>query len=58
MDMQEARDTLVSAVMNNAGSLQKALNLLGDTDPAVANALKEILQASETYVFARVTVRR
>ena len=53
MDMQEAKNALVSAVMNNAGSLQKALSLLGDTDPAVTNAIKEILQASETFVFSR-----
>lgn len=57
MDMQEAKNTLVSAVMNNAGSLQKAVKLLDDTDPAVANAIKEILQASETYVFARMVKR-
>ena len=57
MDMQEARNTLVSAVMNNAGSLQRAAKLLDETDPAVASAIKEILQASEAYVFSRVSVK-
>jgi hypothetical protein len=57
MDMQEARNTLVSAVMNNAGALQKALTLLGDKDPALSKALKEVLEASEHYVFARTAKR-
>jgi len=57
MDMQEAKDTLVASVMTNAHALQKAVLLLADADPAIASGLKEILQASETYVFARMNRR-
>ena len=57
MELQAAKDTLISTVMNNAGTLQKALGLLKDRDPAVASALGEILKATETLVFARMTSR-
>lgn len=57
MDMQTAKNELITAVMSNSGALQKALILLQGKDDEVTSALTEILQASETYVFARINVR-
>lgn len=57
MDKQTAQNELITAVMSNSGALQKALILLQGKDDEVTSALAEILQASETYVFARVNVR-
>lgn len=58
MDMQTAKNELITAVMSNSGALQKALILLQGKDDEVTTALAEILQASETYVFARINVRQ
>lgn len=55
--MQTAKNELITAVMSNSGALQKALILLQGKDDEVTSALTEILQASETYVFARINVR-
>lgn len=58
MDKQTAQNALLTAVMNHSGALQKALLLLKGKDDGVTTALAEILQASETYVFARINLKK
>lgn len=58
MDKQTAQNELLTAVMNNSGALQKALILLKGKDDVATAALTEILQASETYVFARINAKK
>lgn len=47
LEMEQARNSLVSSVMKNGGALQQAVLLLTKKDVSVADELSRILQASE-----------
>lgn len=46
--MEQASDALISIVVKNAAPLQRAALLLAEADPAIADGLSQIVEATET----------
>lgn len=50
--MEQASDALISIVMKNASPLQRAALLVANADPAIADGLSQIVEATETLAVA------
>lgn len=50
--MEQASDALISIVMKNASPLQRAALLLAKADPAIADGISQIVEATETLAVA------